>query len=162
FARTYQRSAFEVLSSITRGYFSTYTPTLWYLVAILTTGWFAGLCFKRSQPVAVAAARRWPSGGTVAAAVPTVLLIVAWSRFLLALVQPESLSGVAAPRVSDAGSMALVALLITVALATALVAATSRLATGDWLSILPPTRTVMAAALLLLAEHIVVDARDLF
>jgi len=163
FARAYQRSAFEVLSSITRGYFSTYTPTLWYLVAILIAGWCAGLCFRESRTSStVSAGPHWASRSMVPAAVPSVLLLVAWSRFLMALLQPQALNGVGGPRVSAAGDMAPLALIITAAFGIALVLATSRLVTGDWLRVLPPTRTVIAAGLLLFAEHVVVDARDLF
>ena len=48
FAGEYKRSGFEVLSSVYTGYFTTYTPTLWYLVTTVAIGWLGGMCFERS------------------------------------------------------------------------------------------------------------------
>jgi hypothetical protein len=161
----YQRSAYEILSAITGGYFTAYTPALWYLVVILLTGWVVGFC---RRPQSASPGVVLPDGDRshtiLAAAVPVALLFVAWTRFLLAAVRPDGLAGVSGPRLSfevevDTWIVGPVALL-----AAGLTAWIARLVTGQWSGVrrLPAMSTLLAAALLLLSEHLVLNSASLF
>ena len=91
-----------------------------------------------------------------------LLLLVAWSRFLLAVAQPSALSGVSGPRLLATVSWRAAAFIGAAIVGAGAVAATSRVATGRWLGLLPPARAAVAAGLLLVAEHVVLNSTSLF
>jgi hypothetical protein len=161
FAREYHRSAFEILASVTRGYFNAYTPTLWYLVSIVTLGWLGGMCFEKTPASSDVNWWRHARGSGWPGAVPMLLLLVAWSRFLLAIVQPGALNGVNGSRlladVNDIWPVPLAAIA-----GAGCVALLTRVATRRWFGLLNPTRTVVAAVIVLVAEQVVLNGADLF
>ena len=161
----YQRSAHEVLSAITGGYFTAYTPALWYLVVILLTGWLLGF-FRRPDSASPAVVVPEDAGArtSLGMGVSAVLLLVAWTRFLLAVVRPDALAGVAGSRLSFEIEVETWIVAPAVLLAAGLTASMVRLVTGQWSGLrrLPVVPTLLAAVFLLLSEHLVLSGATLF
>lgn len=162
----YRRSPGEILSSITRGYFTVYTPTLWYLVTIITAGWLAGFGRRRQVgwPEADAGTEVPRQGRVLLVAIAAALLIVCWTRFLLAVVQDGTLMGVAGPRlVVNVDEHPWVAM-VAAAVAVGLTVVVARITTGWWWGVqrIPALCIGLAAATLLLAEHVVLNSATLF
>jgi len=163
----YQRSPTEIVSSIAVGYFTAYTPTLWYLVTIVGAGWFAGLL--RRSPQDAPDAVTWSSVprqyGTYTDPFAWLLLIVPWTRFLLAVAHHRSFAGLGGSRlvVVDIGERPWM-LIVAVIAAVCCTVAVSKVATGCWsgLSRLSGARLALAAAILLVAEHVVANDASVF
>jgi hypothetical protein len=162
----YQRSPAEILSSITRSYFTVHTPILWYLVTIVTVGWLAGFG-RRPQggsPEAEARTEVQRHERVFPVAISAVLLIVSWTRFLLAVVQDGTLVGVAGPRLVVEVDEQPWVVVVAAAVAVALTVVAARTTTGRWwgLDRLPALQVGLAAGTLLLAEHLVLNSATLF
>lgn len=90
-----------------------------------------------------------------------LLLTVAWSRFLLAIVQPSALNGVDGSRLlTDVYSIWPVPLATIAGLG--IVTLLTRVVTTRWFGLLNATRTVVAAVIVLTAEQLVLNGSDLF
>jgi hypothetical protein len=159
----YGRSPGEVLASIARGYFTVFTPTLWYCVAILVAGWTAGLrsprprTVVRDEPVRRVSSARGISSDILWA----LLLVVALTRFLVAVLSTDVRTG----SVSTPGGLATSSLIVPVLVAALILAAgLTRVTTGRWWNFggLIGRRGALAVAVLLAAEHILVNSQSLF
>lgn len=148
----YERSVSAIVASMAESYFNSYTPVLWYAIAVTTLGWMAGIVAGQGST------RR----SATRPVLPGVLLMLAAARFGLAVVNPDALVGVGGIRLTAAGGtweLGGAAAIITLG-----VAVFCRITSGRWLDPrrLPPGRTVAAAALLLIAEYLFFAGRAIF
>src|SRR5262249_33190958 len=124
-------------------------------------GWLGGMCFNKMPAPSEVNWWRQARGSGWPSAVPTLLLTIAWARFLLAIVQPGALNGVDGWRVL-ANIAGIWPILVASIAGAGCVALLTWAVTRRWFGLLDPTRTVFAAVIVLVAEQVVLNGSDLF
>ena len=158
----FSRSPSEILASIATGYFNIYTPTLWNLVSVVLMGWLAAMgCRSAGSVTQSSSLSAWRG---FHATMATLLLIICWTRFLLAMADDDWLVGAGGASISVSGIRYEAGLAVAFILAAGLTGAVSRFASGSWwpTNRSSPLLLTVAAIVMLLTEHVLLGTSGFF